>query len=69
MSYIPNIPKHKIGDFCPACKSNDKKSMKQIGTLKKRRGKFGEFLGCSTYPKCKYIQNIKVEHPQRQLPG
>lgn len=24
------------------------------GTLMKRKGKFGEFLGCSNYPKCRY---------------
>lgn len=26
--------------------------------MKKRNGKFGEFLGCSGYPNCKYTQNI-----------
>jgi len=29
----------------------------------KRRGKFGEFYGCSNYPKCKNTQKIKYEAP------
>lgn len=32
--------------FCPKCG----------GTLIKRNGKYGLFLGCSNYPKCKYVQ-------------
>ncbi len=28
------------------------------GALVERHGKFGNFLGCSNYPKCKYTQNI-----------
>ncbi len=27
------------------------------GTMVKRNGKFGMFLGCSNYPKCKYTRN------------
>lgn len=30
---------------CPQCKT---------GSLKPRKGKFGEFFGCSNYPECKY---------------
>lgn len=26
--------------------------------LKKRDGKFGEFYGCESYPKCQYIEKI-----------
>ena len=33
---------------CPRCGSN----------LKRRKGKRGEFLGCSNYPKCMYTKNI-----------
>ena len=33
---------------CPECGSN----------LVKRNGKFGEFYGCSNYPKCKYTKKI-----------
>ena len=28
------------------------------GKLIKRNGRHGEFLGCSTYPKCRYTRNI-----------
>ena len=29
------------------------------GKLIKRRGKYGDFLGCSNYPKCKYTRKVK----------
>lgn len=35
-------------EACPQCGSK----------LVKRRGRFGEFWGCSAYPKCKYTQKI-----------
>ncbi len=35
-------------EICPRCG----------GELKKRSGKFGEFFGCSNYPKCRYTKNI-----------
>ena len=38
--------KHTI---CPECG----------GKLVKRHGRFGEFYGCSNYPKCKYTKQIK----------
>jgi restriction system protein len=34
--------------FCPLCKSE----------MVKRKGKFGEFYGCSRYPECKGTQKI-----------
>jgi len=34
--------------LCPRCKS----------TLIKRKGKYGEFLGCTSYPMCKYTENV-----------
>lgn len=34
-------------DRCPYCG----------GTLRERNGKFGPFLGCSNYPRCKYAKN------------
>ena len=33
-------------DICPRCG----------GTLVKRSGKYGTFMGCSNYPKCRYIK-------------
>ena len=28
------------------------------GNLIERKGKFGQFYGCSNYPKCRYIKNL-----------
>ncbi len=44
-------PAEETGDLCPECGS----------PLVKRKGKFGEFVACSNYPKCKYIQKEKKE--------
>ncbi len=38
----------KIGEACPDCGSD----------LIKRRGRFGQFIACSTYPDCKYKRNL-----------
>ncbi len=35
-------------DICPQCE----------GILIKRKGKYGEFMGCSNYPKCKHTVNL-----------
>ncbi len=43
------------GEMCPECGSE----------LVKRQGRFGEFISCSAFPKCKYTKNIsqkKKEH-------
>ncbi len=40
-----------IDENCPQCGA----------PLVKRVGRFGEFISCSTYPKCKYTRNIKKE--------
>lgn len=37
-----------IGEKCPECSSE----------LVKRKGRFGEFISCSAFPKCKYTRNI-----------
>lgn len=34
--------------ICPRCG----------GTLIKRKGKYGSFLGCSNYPKCRFTENL-----------
>lgn len=39
------IDNHLVGkNICPKCG----------GKLRKRHGKYGDFLGCSNYPKCRY---------------
>ena len=40
----------KIGETCPNCG----------GELLKRQGRFGEFIACSNYPKCKYSRNANA---------
>src|SRR5581483_10746304 len=37
------------GKACPKC----------TATLRKRQSRFGPFWGCSAYPECKYIENIR----------
>ena len=46
--HINRIRKEKIGDSnkCPKCG----------GELVKRNGKYGNFIGCSNYPRCKYTK-------------
>ena len=44
-------PKVVEGRVCPECGS----------PLVYRKGKYGEFIGCSNYPKCKYIDKQKEE--------
>ena len=39
-------PAEETGEMCPECGS----------PLVKRKGKYGEFVACSNYPTCKYIQ-------------
>lgn len=39
---------HKETDICPKCG----------GMLREVNGKFGKFLGCSNYPKCKFTKKI-----------
>ena len=42
-----------LGKPCPKCTEENKK---EPGTLVLRDGRFGQFISCSTYPKCKYIE-------------
>jgi len=39
------------GEECPLCK----------GELLLRKGRYGEFIACSNFPKCKYTRNINKE--------
>lgn len=43
---IVRIVRH---DPCPRC---------QQGRLRKRTGRFGEFIGCSTFPSCRYTKDV-----------
>lgn len=50
VSAMENIPQemNMKEEVCPQCQ----------GKLVVRNGKFGKFIGCSNYPKCKYTKNI-----------
>jgi len=37
----------RAGSACPRCE----------GKLRKRQGRFGDFLGCENYPECRYTRN------------
>jgi DNA topoisomerase-1 len=45
---ISAVPREVIDKKCPQCGAQ----------LMKRRGRFGEFLSCTNYPDCKYVESI-----------
>lgn len=45
---MAKLPESQAVEVCPVCG----------GGLKKRNGRYGEFLGCSNYPRCKYTRNV-----------
>jgi DNA topoisomerase-1 len=47
-----------IGEKCPECGEE----------LLKRSGRFGEFISCSAFPKCKYTRNIVKEGEEEEAP-
>ncbi|MFP6679352.1 MAG: type I DNA topoisomerase [Dehalococcoidia bacterium] len=54
------VPRSKLekptGDMCPDCAKEGKENGLVI-----RIGRNGEFIGCSTFPECRYTANIRVE--------
>lgn len=50
IKYLQTYKDTPLETICPHCGS----------TMKLRVSKFGEFLGCSSYPNCKYIINIPI---------
>lgn len=47
----------KTGEFCPQCG----------GELVQRAGKYGLFVGCGNYPKCKYIKKEEQEQSEEDF--
>jgi DNA topoisomerase-1 len=43
------------GEMCPECGSE----------LLLRKGRYGEFIACSNFPKCKYTKNTNGEEPEK----
>jgi len=48
-------PPKEIGEMCPKC------GEKHEGKLVQREGRFGLFISCSRYPKCKFIKESEEE--------
>ncbi len=52
-AHQPDVP---LDEKCPTCGE---------GQLLRRHGRFGEFIGCEKYPKCKYT---RPDHARHQMP-
>ncbi len=53
----------EIGEVCPLC--GEKKGKSGGGKLVLREGKFGMFISCSRYPKCKFIKEDEEEKKKK----
>ncbi len=53
----------ETGEMCPLC--GDKKGKSGGGKLVIRQGKFGAFISCSRYPKCKFIKEDEEEKKKK----
>lgn len=53
----------ETGELCPLC--GDKKGKSGGGKLVTREGKFGMFISCSRYPKCKFIKEDEEEKKKK----
>lgn len=51
---------HQDVEKCPKC---------SVGMLKKRKGKFGDFWGCSKYPNCHYTANCDDRCAEQKSTG
>jgi len=49
----------ETGEICPTC--GEKKGKNGGGKLVVREGRFGSFISCSRYPKCKFIKQDEEE--------
>ncbi|QSH39512.1 type I DNA topoisomerase [Candidatus Kaiserbacteria bacterium] len=49
-------PPKDIGEKCPKCGEPGPRSKQEPGKLVMREGRFGMFISCHRYPKCKYIK-------------
>ncbi|MCR4405635.1 MAG: type I DNA topoisomerase [Anaerolineae bacterium] len=55
---IQREPPQPTGEKCPLCG----------GELVRRQGRYGPFIGCANFPKCRYIQRQEPEKTGRQCP-
>ena len=49
-------PPKDIGEARPECGDPSTRRSGQAGKLIEREGRFGRFIACSNYPKCKYVR-------------
>ncbi|MBI2591829.1 MAG: type I DNA topoisomerase [Candidatus Brennerbacteria bacterium] len=69
----------ETGDLCPACIEKEAgqsaeqrrtdaelRGNKNIGKLIEREGRFGKFIACSNYPKCKFIKTSPEEEAKKK---
>ncbi|MBI5456933.1 type I DNA topoisomerase [Candidatus Kaiserbacteria bacterium] len=56
-------PPKEIGEACPQCGNPDapQPKIKEPGRLIEREGRFGRFIACSNYPKCKFVKKDPTE--------
>lgn len=53
----------ETGELCPLC--GDKKGKNGGGKLVVREGRYGSFISCSRYPKCKFIKEDEEEKKKK----
>jgi DNA topoisomerase-1 len=53
----------ETGELCPLC--GEKKGKNGGGKLVVREGRFGSFISCSRYPKCKFIKEDEEEKKKK----
>lgn len=51
----------ETGEDCPKCGPEAKPKAKTHGRLIEREGKYGKFISCNNYPKCKFIKEDPKE--------
>ncbi len=51
----------ETGEDCPKCGPQAKPKAKTHGRLIEREGRFGKFISCNNYPKCKFIKEDPTE--------
>lgn len=61
---IPLEGPKETGEICPVC--GEIKPPKGGGKLVVRQGRYGSFIACSRYPKCKFIKNDEAEEAKKK---
>ena len=52
----------ETGEACPECSTSTNPALRdKPGKLIEREGRFGKFISCNNYPKCKFIKNSPEE--------